>query len=89
MMIPGVAYRAGVLLLSMGLILSCAPSELAQTSPGAEADSAQIALRQELEALMRELEGEPQQEDPFRDGTPPDLVIVSSTDVLGELKACG
>jgi hypothetical protein len=89
MMLPNVARAAGLLLLLPGLLLHCAPSELTQTSPAAEADSAQVALRRELEAVMRELEGEPLQEDPFRDGRQPDLVIVSSTDVLGELKACG
>lgn len=99
-MLQKVARTVGMLLLLPSLVLHCAPSELARTSPAvpadstgtpaaAVADSGQMALRKELEALMRELEEETPLNDPFRDGRLPDLAIVASTDVLGWLTACG
>ena len=73
------------LALAVGtLVLSGAAG--AQDAP---ADSAQAALQAELDAMLRELHGDWGSEDPFLDGRPPDLLVVTSADVRGEVAPCG
>jgi len=51
-------------------------------------DSAREALRAELEALRQELD-RPTAKDPFEEGRAPDLVIVSTHTLTGEVSPCG
>lgn len=46
-------------------------------------------LDEELAAILAELEMPQYTDDPFAQGRIPDLVIVSSTDVRGEVAPCG
>jgi hypothetical protein len=80
---PRAALLGGALLLLSG-------SVRAQTSPaGADADSARAALERELADFAIELETDVRLDDPFADGSRPDLVLLSTAEVFGELAPCG
>ena len=78
--------RATAVALAAGLLLTSAPAAPAQD---AAADSARAALQRELEAMAVGLDDERPTDDPFAEGRTPDLVILSSAGVYGELAACG
>jgi hypothetical protein len=65
-----------------------APADPGAPDP-APADSAQAALQAELDAMLRELHGDWGSEDPFEGGRPPDLLVVTTSDVRGEVAPCG
>ena len=52
-------------------------------------DAADADLQAELDAILRELHGEWGTTDVFADGREPDLLVVSMTDVRGEVAPCG
>jgi hypothetical protein len=55
----------------------------------APADSSRESLQAELDALMREIHGDRGEDDAFAGGRSPDLVVVTSSDVAGEVGPCG
>lgn len=55
----------------------------------AAADDTDEALQAELDAILRELNADWGSEDVFVGGRKPDLLVVSTTDVRGEVGPCG
>lgn len=57
-------------------------------APGAPAQE-ESSLEEELARLRAEVRRDTPDDDPFAEGRVPDLVIVSTTDVGGEVAPCG
>ena len=57
-------------------------------APGAPAQE-ESSLEDELERLRAEVVRDVPDDDPFAEGRVPDLVILSTTDVGGEVAPCG
>ena len=53
------------------------------------AQDQELSLEEQLAALSAELEAEQYTDDPFAEGRVPDLVVVSTSDVRGEVRPCG
>lgn len=49
----------------------------------------ELSLEEELERLKAEIHRETPTDDPFAEGRVPDLVVLSTTDVAGEVAPCG
>jgi hypothetical protein len=63
-----------------GLTLCAAGDPPAPSSPSPNA---------ELERLRREVQRPAEEDDPFQSGAVPDFVLLSTTDVEGEIAPCG
>ena len=70
-------------------VLCAAVPGAVRAQGSASADSAQAALQAELDAMLRELHGDWGSADIFEGGRPPDLLVVSTSDVRGEVAPCG
>jgi hypothetical protein len=76
----------GALALGFGAFV---PAGLLAQEGATAPDSSREALEKELEAYLRELEGLPPDDDPFAAGLAPDLLVLSTADVRGEVAPCG
>ena len=56
---------------------------------GSDADSARAALERELAEFAVGLDAGPYDDDPFESGRVPDVTLLASTDVHGEVAPCG
>lgn len=83
----GWAVGLGFLTLAPQIGGRSAPTDLAYAEEAAPADTTDLA--HELELLARDLTVPEVSKDYFIDGPKPDLVVVTSTDVHGEIEPCG
>ena len=80
--------RLAALTVIVAILYVAVPGAV-RAQESASADSAQAALQAELDAMLRELHGDWGSSDMFEDGRPPDLLVVSTSDVRGEVAPCG
>lgn len=88
---PFAFWGAFILLLGFAALLGASPGEdpaSATVATDAPADSSDELVR-ELDAFRHDLEIPAVPVDYFDDGVRPDLVVLSSTDVHGEIEPCG
>jgi hypothetical protein len=74
--------HSGLVLVTGFALLGAGPAG------SADPDSAKATLQNELGSLLREIE-RPPAVDLFEDGRRPDLVVLSSQSVMGEVTPCG
>jgi hypothetical protein len=71
----------------LGALLAASPAVEGQGGGGAVASDPELDA--ELRAFLAELEAPRFTDDPFAEGRVPDLVVLSSADVQGEVAPCG
>ncbi len=88
---PSAARRAGAAAFLAAILAAsggASPSRQPAIHAGSRADSAD-ALQRELDAFRRDLSAASNAPDYFTEDRAPDLVVVASTDVHGEIEPCG